>query len=61
MSEPKIKPSDLKREATKLIRRGQLPSLETLLTAIAEAREKFGEEIIQARRGPCVKIPRPRP
>jgi hypothetical protein len=41
----KITPSDLRREAQAMIRDGSMPSLETLLQAIAEAREKYGQQI----------------
>jgi hypothetical protein len=34
--------SDLRREAQRLINSGQMPPLEKLLAAVAEAREKYG-------------------
>jgi hypothetical protein len=45
----KIKPSDLEREAQRLIREGKLPSLEELLDAIAETREEYQQKILDAR------------
>jgi len=46
----KIKPSDLEREAQRLIDAGQMPSLDTLLQAIAETRQKYRDRILAARR-----------
>jgi len=46
----KIKPSDLRREAQTMIRDGSMPSLETLLQAVADAREKYAEQIRATRR-----------
>jgi hypothetical protein len=45
MSEPKIKPSDLRKQAQAMIRDGSMPSLETLLQAVADTREKYSGEI----------------
>ena len=45
----KIKPSDLDREAQRLIDDGKMPSLETLLTVIADMREKYADQILWAR------------
>jgi hypothetical protein len=47
--EKKIKPSDLDREAKRLIDSGQMPSLEQLLTAVAQVREKYRDQISAAR------------
>ena len=41
----KIKPSDLRREAEAMIRDGSMPSLETVLQAVADAREKYAEQL----------------
>ena len=41
----KIKPSDLRREAQAMIRDGSMPSLETLLQTVADAREKYAQQI----------------
>ena len=49
MKEKKIKPSDLEAEAQRLIDSGQMPSLEALLTVIAEMREKYRNQILSAR------------
>jgi hypothetical protein len=45
-----IKPSDLRREAQRLIASGEMPPLEKLLAAVAEAREKYGARLKAARR-----------
>ena len=45
----KIKPSDLEREAQRLIDEGNMPSLETLLQVIAEIRKKYLPLIARAR------------
>jgi hypothetical protein len=45
----RIKPSDLRREAQRLIETGHMPSLEDLLTAIASARAKYVPQIKAAR------------
>jgi hypothetical protein len=37
----KIKPSDLRRQAAAMIRDGSMPALETVLQAVAEARENI--------------------
>jgi hypothetical protein len=41
----KIKPSDLRREAAAMVRDGSMPSLDTVLQAVADAREKYSAEI----------------
>jgi len=48
----KIKPSELEAEAHRLIREGQMPTLDELLTAIAELREKYAPLIVAARKEP---------
>ena len=45
-----IKPSDLEREAQRLIDAGQMPSLEELLQVISEARAECAPLIIAARK-----------
>ena len=50
MKQTKLTPSDLQRQAEELIASGKMPSLETLLAAIAETREEFLPRIIEARR-----------
>ncbi len=48
-----ITPSDLRREAQRLIREGKMPSLEQLLRAVADVRQKYGPKFKAARkRGP---------
>jgi hypothetical protein len=43
-----IKPSDLKQQAQQLIAAGKMPSLEDLLGAVAETREKYKPQIESA-------------
>jgi len=47
----KIKPSELEAEAQRLIDAGQMPSLEELLQAIAETREKYAPLILSSEKG----------
>lgn len=49
MSEPKIKSSELEQQAAELAQSGKMPSLEELLSAVAESREKYADKIKQAR------------
>lgn len=49
MSEPKLTFADLQAEAERLIESGEMPSLEDLLSAVAEAREKYRPKILAAR------------
>ena len=39
--EKKIKPSDLKAEAQRLVESGKMPDLDALLSAVADARKKY--------------------
>ena len=41
----KIKPSDLLQQAQAMVRDGTMPSLEAVLQAVADAREKYGEQL----------------
>jgi len=54
MSEPKITALEMERQVEnqirELARTGKLPSLETLLTVVAEIREKYRPLILAARR-----------
>lgn len=45
----KIKPSDLRIEALRLIQSGEMPSLDEVLKAVAEIRQKYRPEIEQVR------------
>ena len=45
----KLKPSDLRAEAQRLISTGRMPSLEALLGAVADVRQKYQPLIVQAR------------
>jgi vacuolar-type H+-ATPase subunit H len=50
--EPKLNPSDvrrLRREAERLIAAGEMPSLQQVLEAVAEARKKYADQIRAAR------------
>jgi len=46
----KITPSDLRKEAAELIAAGKMPSLDTVLTAVASTREKYVPKILKARK-----------
>jgi hypothetical protein len=53
VSEPKLKPSDvrrLRREAERLIAAGEMPSLAELLSVVAEVRAKYRPQILAARK-----------
>lgn len=47
----KIKSSDLEAETQRLIEFGQMPSLDQVLAAVAEARHKYASLIVKARQG----------
>jgi hypothetical protein len=47
----KLGPTEFAAEVEKLKAEGRLPSLETLLAAIAEIRAEFAPKILDARRG----------
>jgi hypothetical protein len=52
-SEPKLKTSDvrrLRREAERLIESGEMPTLEDLLSAVAEVRATYRPQILAARK-----------
>jgi hypothetical protein len=51
VNEPKMGPTEFAAEVERLKAEGRLPSLETLLTAIAETRAEFALQILAARRG----------
>jgi len=46
----KVTPSELRRHAAELIRQNKMPSLEDLLSAVAEVRKKYRPKILAARR-----------
>lgn len=50
MNEQKIKPSDLEKQAMELHQQGKMPPLEDVLAAVAEAREKYADKILEARK-----------
>lgn len=45
----KIKVSDLRKQAAELIAAGKMPSLDAVLQAVAETREKYVPLIVKAR------------
>ena len=51
MNEPKMGPTEFAAEVERLKAEGRLPSLETLLAAIAQTRAEYREKILAARRG----------
>ena len=53
----KIKPSELEAEAQRLIREGKMPTLEELLTVIAEVRKEYAPLILQRERNPMEPTP----
>ncbi len=50
MSEPKLGPTQFKLEVEKLQREGRMPSLEAVLEAVADARMKYRDKILAARK-----------
>ena len=46
----KIRRSDLRRQAQAMIRDGSMPTLETLLQAVAGVREKYAQQIKASRK-----------
>lgn len=50
MSDKKISVSDLRRQAAQLVASGKIPSLDTVLQAVAETRAKFVPKILKARK-----------
>ena len=50
--EKKLGPSDFKAEAERLHSAGKMPSLEDVLAAVAESREKYADKIVAARKQP---------
>lgn len=47
-----IKPSDLQRQAQELQAAGKMPSIQDVLKAVAESREKYADKIKAARNQP---------
>ncbi len=45
----KITPTDLRNQAEQLIRDGKMPTLEQLLAAVTETRQKYTTKILEAR------------
>lgn len=46
----KIKPSDLKKQAAELHAAGKMPSLDDVLQAVAGTRDKYRQQILDARK-----------
>ena len=49
MSEPKVGPTDFRKEVEKLQREGRMPTLEAVLEAVASARTEYRDKILAAR------------
>jgi hypothetical protein len=49
MTTPTIKPSELEAQAEELSKSGKMPTLDEVLSAVVEAREKYADKIKQAR------------
>jgi hypothetical protein len=49
--EPKLGPTQFQAEAERLDKTGKLPSLDEVLAAVADAREKYASKILEARKG----------
>jgi hypothetical protein len=56
----KIKPSDLRRVAAAMVADGSMPSLETLLEAIAPTRQKYAEQLKSANTKKRKPVSRPK-
>jgi hypothetical protein len=50
MPDKKIAVSDLRKQAAQLVASGKMPSLDTVLQAVAETRAKFVPKILKARK-----------
>ena len=53
--EKKIKPSDLRAEAQRLIYAGKMPSIDHLMGVVSEVRQKYHPKIANARQAPTVE------
>jgi hypothetical protein len=51
MIEPKMGPTEMRAEIIRLHREGKMPSLDELLSAVAETRVEYRDKILAARRG----------
>jgi hypothetical protein len=49
MTEKKIAPADLRKQAQQMIAEGSMPSLEIVLAAVFETRRKYVPQILAAR------------
>ncbi len=47
-SKKKIHPSDIRRQAEAMVAAGTMPSLETVLEAVASVRQKFRPKILES-------------
>jgi hypothetical protein len=52
MSEKKVGPTELAAQIERLKAAGKLPTLEQVLKAVADARQKFAPKILKARQSP---------
>lgn len=59
MKQPKIPVSALRSKSASMVASGTMPSLETVLTAIASVREKYLLEIREAQRQSKIHVVKP--
>lgn len=59
MGGPKITPSDLRRQAEAMLANGTMPSLETVLAAMASTREEYRPKIREAQRQAKIHVVKP--
>lgn len=57
--EPKITPSDLRRQAEAMVANETMPSLETVLAAVASTREEYCPKIREAQRQAKIHVVKP--
>lgn len=57
--EPKITPSDLRRQAEAMVASGTMPSLETVLAAVASVRQVYRPRIREAQRRAKIHVVKP--
>lgn len=48
--EMKIKPSDLRAQAQRMINSDQMPALDQVLSAVADTRERYRNQILESRK-----------
>ena len=55
MTEKKMGPSDFQAEVERLRAAGKFPTLDEVLDAVADARERYTPKILKARKRPAVQ------